>query len=385
MSKKILLGMMILFTAISARANDSLNVRTVGSWSFNNCRSIALDTSSAQKLAVLSVGGGLFIVDITDPLHPDKTGEINLNNSYSYILETNGHYAYCLSDSLGLSIVDYSNPHMPILVGQCLFKEGKNQALAIIGNYVYACIDYYGIKIIDISDPTNPIEKNCFPSTYLSTAILAKDTLAYYAGDSLIVLNISDPENPIQVGAGDTPSGDFAIRDTFLYGSSFAGINVYNISDPARPVCIGTGGNSNSGTKFTLYDSLIFSPSQFWNIPFYINSLSDPVAPVQISQCLTCCSRNIAVYNGYAYVADDLDGMKAIDISNPANPAIVACCPMPRNEDNNILFDNDNIYLPATRGGLRIIDTSNPASLKEISCSYYPNKDNYAKIGRAHV
>jgi len=376
MSKKILLGMIILFSALSARANDSLNVRQVGSWPFFSCKSVALDTSTAQKLAVLSVGGGLFIVDITDPLHPDKIGEINLNNSYSYILEINDHYAYCLSDSLGLSIVDYSNPHLPVLVGQCLFKEGKNQALAIIGNYIYACIDYYGIKIIDISDPTNPIEKNHFPNTYISTDILVKDTLAYYAGDSLIVLNVSDPENPTLIGAGDVTCGNFAIRDTFLYGSIFGGINVYNISDPARPVCIGNGGSVV--TKFTLYDSLILSPAQIGGYPFYINSLSNPIAPVLVSQCSTYCSRDVAAYNGYAYVADDREGLKVIDINNPADPAIVGYCPTPYNEDNKILFDNGNIYLPATLGGLRIIDASDPASLQETGCSFYQNKENRA-------
>ncbi|MEW6027809.1 MAG: hypothetical protein AB1599_11030, partial [Planctomycetota bacterium] len=305
MSKKILLGMIILFAALSARANDSLNVRSVGSWPFYRCLSVALDTTTAQKLAIMGTGGGLFIADITDPLRPNKIGEINLNGSYSYIIKTRDNYAYCLSDSLGLLIVDYSNPYSPVLAGHCAYKEGKNQALAISGNYAFICINYYGIKIIDITDPTKPVDKNYYPCNDFNIDILIKDSLAYFTTYEFKVLNISDPENPVQIWNDNTQSGQIAISDTILYlgnGSVYS----YNISDPANPVAIGSGGTAYFG--FSLYDTLVFGGGTGFNEGFYINSISDPINPITIGQCSTYYFRGIAAYNGYAYVADDRKG-----------------------------------------------------------------------------
>jgi hypothetical protein len=71
----------------------------------------------------------------------------------------------------------------------------------------------------------------------------------------------------------------------------------------------------------TLTGSILSQPNGAQADPFCIHE------PFLISRCPTAVAYGVAVSGSYAYVADLSFGLRVIDITNPASPAIVGTCP----------------------------------------------------------
>jgi hypothetical protein len=67
----------------------------------------------------------------------------------------------------------------------------------------------------------------------------------------------------------------------------------------------------------------------------------------------------------YAYVAGGSDGLRVVNVSNPANPVEVGSCDTP-GFAQGIAVIGDYAYVAAGDLGLRVVDISNPASPTEV-------------------
>ena len=70
-----LLLLAICALAITAAHGDSLNCRLVGNWPFGPSSAIALD--SARALAFVGSGGGVYVLDVSNPAQPVKLSEVH--------------------------------------------------------------------------------------------------------------------------------------------------------------------------------------------------------------------------------------------------------------------------------------------------------------------
>ncbi len=97
-----------------------------------------------------------------------------------------------------------------------------------------------------------------------------------------------------------------------------------------------------------------------------IIDISDPYNPVEVSSINVGSSVDVAIgSNYYAYINDQLAGMRIVDISNPASPYQVSLCVLPMGY-GRIVVRGDYVYM--TRGNfLYIIDVSDPASPHEVA------------------
>jgi len=256
-------------------ANDSLNVRQVG---FCNIPERGSQLNVVGNYAYCAaLGGGLRIIDCSDPTIPVEVGNfrpegvwseaydvavvgdhafvedyylgmrvVNVSNpaspsevgSYQHYSDGRGiaassNYAYIAADYLGLRIVDVSNPNAPTLVGS-ISVSARSHHVTVSGSYAYLSLfDPYSVAIIDISNPSNPVAVGSYPGTWVCTAV--DGNYAYLADgmNGMRILDVSNPTSPTVVGNYDPAwgVGRITISGSFAYVGSDSGLRVLDISD----------------------------------------------------------------------------------------------------------------------------------------------------------
>jgi len=118
---------------------------------------------------------------------------------------------------------------------------------------------------------------------------------------------------------------------------------------------------------------------------FRVVDITAPHAPLLVGSCASP-GHALVVGGGYAYVLVSWEGIRIIDISEPANPAEIGFFPA-----NGPLCElqlvGDMIYLGEQYYGLKIVDVSNPSSPALVSC-YDPDYQIYSVAvhgGFAHL
>ncbi len=153
--------------------------------------------SSGHEFAVFGVYDGVVILDIsTDPANPVETAYIVGPNSSWRDLKTHGDHLYVTNESGGgLAIIDLSDPWQPELVRRdtTFFHTAHN--LFIADGYAYIVGgDTPGIFILDLTDPVQPALAGSWSTTYVHDLYVKNDTLyasAIYEGD-LHILDVKD-------------------------------------------------------------------------------------------------------------------------------------------------------------------------------------------------
>jgi len=95
-----------------------------------------------------------------------------------------------------------------------------------------------------------------------------------------------------------------------------------------------------------------------------IANLANPVVVGQTG-VLPAIVADVAVAGNYAYVADEVGGLRIIDVSNPAAPTEVGFYDTPGNA-YGVAVAGNYAYVADDLDGLRIIDISNPAAPTEV-------------------
>jgi hypothetical protein len=105
-------------------------------------------------------GGGLEIVDITDPAHPARIGGYTANSAAFGVAVAKG-YAY-ITTLKGLQVVDVHTPARPVLRSTYAEQQYSASNIQIENNLLYvifsggdAQLPYYHLDILDISDPAD--------------------------------------------------------------------------------------------------------------------------------------------------------------------------------------------------------------------------------------
>jgi len=104
--------------------------------------------------------------------------------------------------------------------------------------------------------------------------------------------------------------------------------------------------------------------------------VSDPTDPQEVGFCDTPGNAtDVAVSGDYAYLADDLSGLRVISISDPTDPHEVGFFDTP-GRCLGVAVSGSYAYLADYDDGLRVIDVSDPTDPQEVG--------SYATAGRAY-
>lgn len=272
-------------------------------------------------------------------------------------------------------------------IGGCRPPEyGDYCCVQVIDNLAYIVDSYYGLRIINVQNSENPTILGKYEINNYPNSITIKGNLAFITSDgfnaNIHIINISDLQKPTLVKELKTSGNphQIAISGDYAYvADSHSGVEILNISVPDNAYIMGNISYDNIDarsvfiTDSSLYVVDIAGGLRIYNVADVDNITQIGFLPSQ--QHLSY----IDIYDHYAYVTYNYiseNGIKIIDISNPAEPEIV---------NNYYTFGypqavkviNNIAYVAERDWGLEVIDVLD--SSQPTLLGYYDTPE-YAKF-----
>ncbi len=269
---------LVLLLVGAAQANDSLNVRLIGSCDTpGDARGLAVSGSYAF---IADWNAGLRVISVADPAHPVEVGHadgpdsaigVAVSGSYAYVIDlsaglrvisiadpahptevgyhdtpglaycvaVNGNYAYVADMDSGLWVISIADPAHPTMAGHLDLQWALS--LAASGHFVYVADHDYGLRVISVVDPASPLEVGYNDSIGMTTRVAANGGYAYVGGgDGLFVISVADSSHPVEVGrcnTGDAVNG--LAFDDYVYAVGYSKLYVVSVSSPTFPDTVG--------------------------------------------------------------------------------------------------------------------------------------------------
>jgi hypothetical protein len=316
-----------------------------------------------------------------------------------------GNYAYVARGHSGLAIIDISNPAAPVARGTILpFAHACISDVQVIGNLAYLSNEitngsptpHVGMFIFDVSNPLAPVELSrlewgagagyhlgCDAHSVTVDEPVPGTRIAYLSsgitGD-LALFDVSNPAVPVYLSQILSPvwayysqAHDCVVRNGRVYTSWLGGgFTVHDVNNPTAPVLLAHQPNANVNTVFTYHlalstDGLSLLTTEnttgtdsvrVWNISNLgaITLAGSYVSPGGATP------HQVSVLGKYAYVAYLTDGLRILDLSNPAAPLSVGQYDPEAGSGGafvggySVFPTANHIYLSHTSGGLYTID-----------------------------
>ncbi len=265
--------------------------------------------------------------------------------------------AYIAEREQGIEILNITNPESITEIRQYYDELADFKDLHIQDDLLYTAAGESGLLIFNISDieesfkPVSEIYKLANDTNFL---LVQNDTVYLdINGEGFAIIDVSDPTYPIVLSrtARDTntaldiiDSKDIAIKDNYAFLIGYdSGINVFDITNKSNPIHI---------EKYSLYPETSES----------INA------------------QGIEIVDDVAYIAADLDGFVAFDISDPSDISVLGWFNLTASTRADDVFIDDNYAYIVTSNeftfdyGIRVIDITDPSIMFEIS--------NFIQIGK---
>ncbi len=343
-------------------SRDSLNVRVIGRWPFGPASAVTAD--EARTITYLGAGGGIYILDTSDPRNPAQLAEMS-TPGYVRDMILAGDHLYVADNTGGLRIMSVSDPVSPVELGSSDTPD-RTRGLVVKDTLVFLAEDAGGVRVISVSDPSDPVEIGMYAPPDSARSVTLEGSHAYVAasGAGLRVVSIADPANPVEVGFLES----LFVMDVAVSGShaylvdQFSGLRVVSIADPANLSELGSYVPSASAGAVAVSGSYAcvtkFSPVAMWVV-----SVDPPEFPFELGyyDCVSPGSWawDVDVEDSYAYLTDTQQGLHIVSISETGTPTgsgLFGIDGYATGVDavGSLACVADNYY------GLRVIDTSDP-------------------------
>ncbi len=221
-----------------------------------------------------------------------------------------------------------------------------------------------GLQVFDISDPSTPEPIGQFREpvtvgevddyTNFHNIFLSPDGRLVYAINhsrfpktDLLVIDVSDPANPLEAGrfsittdtAEDNGHGAHDVNVIEVNGRLIAFLNylsaglwILDVTDPTAISSLGSiawdGIFSHSGWPFSTGNRLYYAHnSEGYGRHMTVLDVTDPTSPTVVSRYATrdgISIHNVRVVDGVAYVSYYIDGLRVVDLRDPAMPKEIA-------------------------------------------------------------
>jgi hypothetical protein len=316
-----------------------------------------------------------------------------------------GNYAYVTRGHAGLDIIDASNQSAPVKVATILpFAHACISDVQVIGNLAYLSNEitngsptpHVGMFIFDVSNPLAPVELSrlewgagggyhlgCDAHSVTVDEPVPGTRIAYLSsgitGD-LALFDVSNPALPVYlseilspVWSYNSQAHDAVVKNGRCYTSWLGGgFTVHDVSNPTAPVLLAHQPNANVNSVFTYHlalstDGLSLVTTEnttgtdavkIWNI----SNLGAITLSGSFVSPGGATPHQVSIRGNYAYLAYLTDGLRVLDLSNPAAPLSVGHYdPEPGSGGAmtggwGVFPTANNIYLSHSTGGLYIVD-----------------------------
>lgn len=303
--------LILIMSACSAFGKQLRQVQSYPEWP-DDIRNI---TATDDYVFVAMGQAGLYILDVSNPATPIN---IDFETPIDVVMwaTIDGNYAYILG-SYSLYIVDILDLSNPVVLGS--YQPQTPIIKAVIQfPYIFLATGAGGLQVIDVSDPTTLEKVGVYDSTMTKLDIAVRniavsgeyayitlnDSANYHYVD---ILNISNPTEPMKVGSIRVNlAGNIVSKGPCVFVTNGHGLQILDASVPSSPTII------------TSYDTLNFAQGlEVEGNHVYINDLfgvevvdiSDIHSPRRVAYSKLPQVQDIAVVDGYIYVADTTKGL----------------------------------------------------------------------------
>lgn len=288
---------------------------------------------------VVSQDSGLVILNIRDPLNPQKLGRykpnggpirVSVQGDYAYLCEDLNLYSdYPMRNLSHFWVIDITDPTNPTQVGW-YETQGSGGEVFAKDSLVFFADGGKGLRMMDVRDPSQPREIAHYSTGDVCWELVKQGNYLYVAhgGDGLRILDVTNPFQPLELGHLEMPwrAFDIAVKDSLLYSAEGdSGLVVVDIRNPAQPQIMGRWPLSLNLMAYgiSVKDTLAYlCGSSLWIVnvadpqnPYYVGGMGGSGATIY----------DLWVHGRYAYEPVPLLPWTfgVIDVGDPRNPRVV--------------------------------------------------------------
>ncbi|MDG6990925.1 MAG: hypothetical protein JRM99_05830 [Nitrososphaerota archaeon] len=311
------------------------------------------------------IGIRLVAFNIQTSIEPKETGSTAPMNGSVTGIAISGNLAAVSAGGGGLYLVDISTPSHPEIVGH-YGSKGYANGVAFSGAYVYVADGPDGLIIVNIANPSDPTEvANVFNLDYAFDVAISGTTAYVAAGGSGIkIANIANPSNPSSLGSLDTSGYDFAVAvngGTAFVAAGWNGLQSLDVSSPATPRVIENVTTTGWAMGVSVEDGLVYVAEGESGLQVY-QSQGGTLSRLGGFQVSDSNFVAVAVDASTAFLADETHGLYIVDVSNPSQPSELSLFPSLFNVQS-VVLSGDYAYAGSTNGVVRVVNITNPADL----------------------
>ncbi len=311
------------------------------------------DVSITEDGKVLYVLGGpgassvVEVYDIVDPKNPKAIESMEVQFGDEQLLLSEVSHTVCIVDNLeGYEYIDISNPKKLTRIKGFNIYPGGRADISKDGKYLYISGDYMGMYIADTSYKNDALLgylNNPKYSTH-DIAVSNDKKVAYLAlhQDGVMSIDISNPTNIKEL--------------TTFEHDEFWVTDVQTLKDSNQIYASDT--KEHYGIK--LVDT---------SVPSHLSILNEPIHTDEYQYRIKG-ARGIVFAQKRAYIADENDGLKIFDVSNPNDYKLIKVISLGQDEVGSELeavtlsSDLKYAYVLNSMQGLKIVDIDEESKTK---------------------
>lgn len=342
-------------------------------------------------IAYIGQGPRVVAVDVTKADAPRVLGESMVLPGLVEGISLDGKTIFAVTKYGGLYSFDFKDPANPGSIGEFFPDTPGCDAIEILDGYAYLACNAGGLHIVDISDPQSMKEVGQGAEHGAMTSIKVVGDYVYIidiTAQGLAVYDVSDRANPRRTGlfsVNDVP-GDYP--ETYSFASvkqcgellclagGQSGLVMLNLNDPANPAFAGRY-DTGYASGLVQIDNLIYLVDDIEGV--YALDISNPSAIKQVGMMPTSVGgwelsitevyeRPVVAYTQLLYIVDQSWGITIVDTADLGNIKRIGHYVTPAPE---VLFDvtvqGKFAYIIGKDSGFRVLDISDPARIKEVA------------------
>lgn len=261
------------------------------------------------------------------------------------VFVANGH-AFVSGFEGGLWIVSVTDPAAPMVVAHIEPPSPDYwNAAWVVGTTLYVASAERGVLLYDVTTPAMPVALGSVPAAEeaLNVHTLFVDGATLYAMSprpdaEVLIFDIATPAAPVLLsrfradGASPTQHRhphDATVFDGRLYVNHWAsGLVIADVTDPARPSELGRFSYPDATSHASAVGvfggrTIVFEGGEDWGAHLRVIDATDPSNPTLIAEYARrpeISLHNMQLVGTRLYVAWYQDGLRVLDVSNPAAP-----------------------------------------------------------------
>ena len=254
--------------------------------------------------------------------------------------------------------------------------------IVIFEGLTYLADGPMGLRILNMTDLNAPVEVGYLNTAGTAEAVELESNFAFVAdGEAGVqIIKITKPDAPVLDGTCDTPGYAQAVM---FYGGAIytadgpGGLRAINKDVTITPCEARFFDSPGTMTDLSWYEGFVYAANSSALLGIEsatmteVGSYQSPALPDQAS-----------LAGDLAYLADPWQGLRIIDVADPAAPALLGSYATPGTAQD-VMVSADVAYLAAGAEGLRVLDVSDPALPTELTALEAPYAQAVAVDGDA--